>query len=210
MGLRSDIVDIFKKDWNLFLATNVLFFGAILVGAVIAFLAPETQDAVLAVFAQQLKSGTLSPVSKAYGTGNLLNAAVVTFANNLIYGTISGLTLPSFIFPPYALLMGCLRSLTWGIAFIVPHGQMTLRVILPHLLTLVIEGEAYVIAIFGCLRQAEGLLWPHRLGEKTRIGGYLRAVTDNIRLLIPVAIILAVGALYEAFELLFIAGLYKP
>ncbi|WP_424358083.1 hypothetical protein [Methanocella sp. MCL-LM] len=209
MGLGREIADIFSKDWNLFLATNALFFGAIGIGALIAFFLPETQAAVLAVFALELKSGTLSPVSQAYGTGSILKAAWMTFANNLMYGTLQSLTLPSFLFPPYALLMGCLRSLTWGIAFIIPQGKMTLRVILPHLLTLLIEGEAYVIAIFGCLRQAEGLLWPARLGESSRIGGYLHAVRDNIRLLILVTVILVVGALYEAFELLYIAGLYK-
>ncbi|CAJ36020.1 hypothetical protein [Methanocella arvoryzae] len=209
MGLRSEIIDIFRKDWNLFLATNALFFGATGIGALVAFFLPETQVAVLAVFAQELKSGTLSPVGGAYGTGNILKAAWMTFANNLVYGTIQSLTLPSFLFPPYALLMGVLRALTWGIAFIIPQGQMTLRVVLPHLLTLLIEGEAYVIAIFGCLRQAEGLLWPARLGETSRVGGYLRAVRDNVRLLIPVTVILVVGALYEAFELLVIAGLYR-
>jgi hypothetical protein len=210
MSLYGDLADILRKDWKLFLAVNVLYFGTLLIGAVIAFIIPSTQDAVLAVFLAQLKSGTLSPVGQAYGSGNILNAAASTFANNLIYGTLWGITLPSLLFPPYGLAIGCLRSLTWGIAFIVPHGHMTLKVILPHLLTLLIEGEAYVIAIFGCLRQIEGLLWPHRLGEASRLGGYLRAVSDNIRLLIPVTVMLAIGALYEAFELLYIAGVYKP
>jgi len=54
----------------------------------------------------------------------------------------------------------------------------------------------------------DDLLGNGRVGETSRIGGYLRAVSDNIRLLILVAIILAVGAVYEAFELLYIAGLY--
>jgi hypothetical protein len=209
MLIVDNLVDIFKKDWNLFLAVNLIYFGAILAGAVIAFFIPETQTAVLAVFAVQLKTGTLSPVGQAYSTGNILNAAVSTFANNFMTGTVYSITLPSLVFPPYALYVGVLRALTWGIAFIVPRGHMTLRIIVPHLLTLLVEGEAYVIAIFGCLRQIEALIWPRRLGETSRIGAYLKAVADNVRLLIIVALILGIGALYEAFELLYIAGLYR-
>ena len=209
MFLIDDLIEIFKKDWKLFLAVNAIYFGFLLIGGVIALFIPETQAAVLAVLAEQLQSGTLSPVAKAYGTGNLVNAAISTFSNNFMMGTVYGLILPSLLFPPYALIMGCLRSLTWGIAFALPYGHMTLRVVVPHYLTLLIEGEAYVIAIFGSLRQIEGLIWPLRVGETSRIGGYLRAVSDNMRFLILVAIILAVGAIYEAFELLYIAGLYR-
>jgi len=209
MFIVDDLIEIFKKDWNLFLAVNAIYFGVLLVGGVIALFIPETQAAVLAVLAGQLQSGTLSPVAQAYGTGSILNAAVSTFVNNFMNGTVYSITIPSLLFPPYALIVGCLRALTWGIAFALPYGHMTLRVVVPHYLTLLIEGEAYVIAIFGCLRQIEGLIWPRRMGETSRIGGYLRAVSDNIRLLILVAVILAVGAVYEAFELLYIAGLYK-
>lgn len=209
MIIVDDLTAIFRKDWKLFLGTNAVFFGAILAGALVALALPETQDAVLAVFAEQLKSGTLSPVGQAYGTGEILTAAAATFANNFTAGTVYSLTLPSLLFPPYGLIMGALRALTWGIAFIVPHNKMTLRIIVPHLVTLVVEGEAYVIAIFGGLRQLEALLWPGRLGEKSRIGAYLRAVSDNVKLLIPAALLLAIGGLYEAFELLYIIGLYK-
>jgi hypothetical protein len=73
-----------------------------------------------------------------------------------------------------------------------------------HYVTMLIEGEAYVIAIFASTRLIEALVWPSRFGESSRASAYVKAIIDNFKLLIVVAIILAIGALYEAFELLFI------
>jgi hypothetical protein len=204
MDLIKDIVDIFRKDWKLFAAVNVFYFGTLLLGGLIALLRPDIQGYWLGVLAMGLKTGTLAPVGSAIEAGKVLNLALQIFQTNIITGTLVYITIPSFIFPPWALLLGGWRALLWGMAFVVPYGRLTLGKLVFHYVTMLIEGEAYVIAIFASTRLIEALVWPSRFGESSRASAYVKAIIDNFKLLIVVAIILAIGALYEAFELLFI------
>lgn len=204
MDLIKDIIDIFRKDWKLLIAVNVFYFGILLVGAFIALLRPDIQGYWLGVLAMGLKTGTLAPVGSAIEAGRVLNLALQIFRTNIITGTLVYITLPGLLFPPWALLLGGWRALLWGIAFVIPYGRLTFGKLVFHYITMLIEGEAYVIAIFACVRQVEALAWPSRFGESSRLKAYVKAIIDNFKLLIVVAIILAIGALYEAFELLFI------
>lgn len=204
MTLTGDIITIFKKDWKLLLAVNAFYFGIMLIGGLIALLRPDIQGYWLGILAGALKTGPLAPVGTAIETGAVLNLAIQIFFTNLISGTILFITLPSLVFPPWALAIGGWRALLWGIAFIVPYGNLTFGKLIYHYVTLLVEGEAYVIAIFASMRQIEALVRPGRFGETSRPKAYLRAVQDSIRLLLVVALILAAGAAYEAFEVLYL------
>ena len=209
MSLVQDVLGIFRKDWKLFLAVNVFFFGTVLVGAVIALLSPSTQGAVIDIAAKGLTSGPFSGIGSTYESGNILGAALVTFVFNFFVGTLVDITVPSVIFPPWALFMGLIRALLWGIALVVPYGSLTPARLVPHYLTMLLEGEGYVVAIFACVRQIFAILDPQRFGEKSRWKAYLHAVVDNLKLLPVVALLLAVSALYEAWEVMFFAGILK-
>ncbi len=204
MDLIKDIVGIFRKDWKLLVAVNVFYFGILLVGALIALLRPDIQGYWLGVLAMGLKTGPLAPVGSAIQAGQVLNLAWQIFRTNLISGTLIYITIPGILFPPWTLLLGGWRALLWGMAFVVPYERLTFGKLIFHYVTLLIEGEAYVIAIFACMRQVEALVWPSRFGESSRLRAYGRAIIDNFKLLLVVAVILAAGAIYEAFELLFI------
>ncbi|OPY28613.1 MAG: hypothetical protein A4E28_01413 [Methanocella sp. PtaU1.Bin125] len=204
MDLIKDIVDILRKDWKLLAAVNVYYFGILLLGGLVALLRPDIQGYWLDVLAMGLKTGTLAPVGTAIEAGQVLNLALQIFRTNLINGTLVYITIPGLAFPPWAPIIGGWRALLWGMAFVVPYGNLTFGKLVFHYLTMLIEGEAYIIAIFACLRQIEALLWPSRFGESSRVTAYVRAIIDNFKLLIVVALILAVGAVYEALELLFV------
>jgi hypothetical protein len=201
--------EIFRKDWKLFLGVNVFYFGIVLIGALVALLYPEAQRGLLSAVSQGLTTGPMAPLGDAYGSGQVLKAAVMTFLFNFFVGTIAEITVPSLIFPPWALFMGLLRSFIWGLILVVPSGDLTFGRLLPHYGTLLLEGEAYVVAIFACLRQIGALVWPDRFGETSRLRAYLHAVVDNLKLLAVVAVILALAALYEAWEVIFFAGILK-
>ena len=204
MDLIGDIVTIFRKDWKLLAAVNAFYLGVFLIGAVIALLRPDVQGYWLDVLAQGLKAGPLAPVGSAIAVGRVVNLAVSIFATNLITGTFVFITVPSLLFPPWALLLGGWRALLWGVAFGVPYGHLTMDKLVFHYVTMLVEGEAYVIAIFGSLRQALALIRPGRFGEASRLRAYLAAIVDNVKLLLVVVVLLAVGAVYEAFEVLYI------
>ena len=106
--------------------------------------------------------------------------------------------------------MGLIRSLMWGIMLVVPmEGIYPFGRALPHYLTLLLEGEAYVVAIFACVRQIKAIFKPKDFGTESRPKAYLQAILDNGKLLLVVALLLAISALYEAWEVMYFAGIIK-
>ncbi len=208
MKLISDIKEILVTDKKLLLLTNAYYFGLVILGALIALAFPQAQLYMLGLAQSGFSSGPLSGVSTAYASGNVLYAAVVTFVTNLFLGTIVEITIPSLIIPIWAPFMGLIRALMWGIMLIVPvPGVLPWNSVVPHYLTILLEGEAYVVAIFACLRQVKALLKIGSIPKGQRMGAYIKTMMDNVKLLALVALILAVAALYEAWEVMFFAGI---
>lgn len=208
MRLTEDIKTIFRKDWKLFLLTNVLYFGTIGLGALIALASPDLQLSLIGAAGETFGSGgLLSEVGAAYLSGNVLAAAVLTFLVNLFLGTIVQIILPSLVLPFWALPFGMFRALLWGIMLVVPvPGVLPLSTLLPHYLTLLLEGEAYVVAIFACTRGLIALIRPRSFGTESRAQAYRQHVFDVGKLLLVVAALLAVAAVYEAVEVTYFAG----
>ena len=77
---------------------------------------------------------------------------------------------------------------------------------MPHYLTLLLEGEAYVEAIFACLRQVNVLFKLGSIPEGQRLKAYLPTLLDNVKPLAVVAPVLAVAAFYGAREVIFFQG----
>ena len=213
MGLLKDIADIFRKDRKLFLYVNAYYFGLVLLGALIALAFPGAQVFLINTAGNILGGGALDPFSvigEVYRSGNVLEAAGVTFIYNLVLGTLVEITIPSLVIPFWAPFIGAVRAVEWGIMLIIPvPGLLPLQRAVPHYLTIILEGEAYVVAIFACLRQAKVLLRLESIPADRRIKEYLAAMADNLKLLPVVALLLALSALYEAWEVMFFAGVIK-
>jgi hypothetical protein len=209
MGLLRDIKGIFKKDFKLFAAINVIYFGTVIVGAIIALAMPDLQMSLIMAAGQTFGSGSpLGGVGEAYMSGNIAVAAVYTFITNFFLGTLAALTIPSLILPFWAVLMGAYRALLWGIMLVIPvPGIMPLSTVAPHYLTILLEGEAYIVAIFACTRGLVALFKPKNFGTDSRLKAYWQSIKDNGKLLLIVIALLAVAAVYEAWEVTFFAGL---
>jgi hypothetical protein len=212
MGLYKDIKDIFRKDFKLFIAINAIYFGMIIVGAAIALAYPAAQLALIQGAGQSFGSeGPYGSVGDAYATGNVPAAAVLTFITNFFVGTLGMLTIPSLIIPFWALLFGAFRALLWGVMLVVPvPGVLPLSTLAPHYLTLLLEGEGYIVAMFACTRGLMALLKPSSFGKDSRLKAYWQSIKDNGKLLLVVAVILAVAAAYEAWEVPFFSGTATP
>lgn len=198
--LRLPLVEIGKYKY-LFLTLHLIYFGLVLLFALVAYLLPELQAALLAGIKSQVTdgSGPLAVAGRAYMSKNILRAAVTTFAINFPLGSLAAITVPSVIVPGAGVLVAIFRAAMWGLllspSFVDMSGPMLL-----HSITLLLEGEAYILAAFFALlilvylfRRAEGPTLPRRYG---------RALLLNIRGNLWVAIILAVAAIYEAIEVI--------
>lgn len=198
--LRLPLAEI-RKYKRLFLTIHLIYFGLVVLFMLVAYHLPELQVCLLAGVKSQVVdgSGPLAVAGKAYMSKNILRAAVTTFVINFTLGSFAVITLPSVIVPGVGVLVAAFRALLWGL-LLAPSFAILSRAMLPHSITLLLEGEAYVIGtFFGLLilvylfRKSEGP------GPARRYG---RALLMNVRGNLLVAVVLASAAIYEAIEVI--------
>ncbi len=203
MSVTGDIVGIFRKDWKLYLACNVFLFGLFILGIIAGQAFPDVRVTLSDLTRQATSSGPISTASQTIESGNIPLATWQIFSHNY-FVTVVLAALPSLVFPPWILLLFGAQFLLFGIIFSEPAVFMQPAVLIPLIGTILLEGEAYVIAIFATMRLVEAVIWPKRVGEEKRLNAYAHAVIDNAKLLVVVGIVLAVAALFEAASLVLI------
>ncbi|MEM2497848.1 MAG: hypothetical protein QXK12_06230 [Candidatus Nezhaarchaeales archaeon] len=75
-----------------------------------------------------------------------------------------------------------------------------------HSITLILEGQAYILAIFSSTLQWKGIIRPKSIGEKKRSKAYIIGLKKTAHLYILVTLLLATSAIYEAIEVIYIVG----
>jgi hypothetical protein len=205
MGIVSDVAGIFKKDWKLFVAANVFLFGLFILGALVGLAFPAVHDQLVQWIEQVTTTGPISTVSNTLDAGDIWLGTWQIFSHNF-FVTVVLAAIPSLVFPPWILLVFGLQFFAFGIVYSIPSMVDNPVALLPVLGTLLLEGEAYVIAIFASMRLVEALIWPRRFGEPSAMKAYFKAVVDNAKLLVVAGIVLAVAALYEAATIVLILG----
>ncbi len=204
MSITGDIAGIFKKDWKLFVASNVFLFGLFALGVLAGVAFPSVHDQLTQWIEQATTTGPVGTASDTLKAGDIWLGTWQIFSHNYFVTIAVGIL--SLIFPPLILFVFGIQFFAFGIIYSIPdmlHNPVTL---IPVLGTVLLEGEGYVIAIFATLRLVEALLWPHRFGEKSALRAYGRAVVDNAKLLVVAGIVLAVAALFEAASIVLILG----
>lgn len=184
-------IEIIKENKKAFILMNAIFYGLLLLTMIVTAIFPDLQAKTIDNANQQLSAPWLeSTVVAAYTNGNVGLAGIYTFLVNLILGTFLSMTLPSLVIP--------LRGLSWGIpryflgmTFAPLNGVTGL---LPHYLTLLIEEQAYVIAMFAIVIQGRSFLFPRRIGLASRWNGYKQGLIQSAWLYLPVILLLVVGA----------------
>jgi hypothetical protein len=198
--LRLPLLEISKYK-RLFLALHFIYFGVAILFILVAYCLPELQVCLLAGIKSQVTggSGPLAVAGRAYMSKNILRAAVTTFVINFFLGSMAYITIPSIIIPAVGVIAIIFRAVMWGL-LLAPTFDTLSGAMLPHSLTILLEGEGYVVAsFFGLLvlvylvRKAEGPSIPGRYGK---------ALLMNLRGNVLVAIVLAIAAIYEAIEVI--------
>ena len=81
---------------------HLVYFGLFVLGAVAIYNLPTLHTVLMAAVQGQISSkgnGVLAVAGRAYGSGNMIYAAIVTFAVNFFLGSLAMITLPSLIIP---------------------------------------------------------------------------------------------------------------
>ncbi|MFB0519028.1 MAG: hypothetical protein ACETWC_07070 [Acidobacteriota bacterium] len=189
------VIDHRRKYW----AVNGVYFGLALIVALFIYSTPAVQDFITHLVQQSIQSGKgmLGWAGRAYASGIIPYAALVTFVVNSFVGAFVYLVLPSLVIPGSGLLMGLVRSLSWGL-LLSPTTESLAGAMIPGSFTVLLEGEAYVLCMFFVYLMVRGLV----KGEGTLGERYRRGVGITLRGFLLVLLVLAAAALYEATEVI--------
>jgi hypothetical protein len=200
-GAVSASLALIRANWGAFRAANLLFFGLVLAGFVISAIAPDLQRIVSEKIQIGLEHGSLRFVTELYRSGNVPLAALATFVVNSVLGAFVLITLPCLLVPFSGLLVGIYRAVLWGLA-LSPTNPGILLTMIPHSVVLLLEGEAYVMAMFGCLLWGKWVVNPRSAGMGSPAEGWLAGWRANVRLYSIILPLLAVSAIYESVEVI--------
>lgn len=205
-----------ESQYNVSIALHVAQYGLIAGGMILATLYPHLHTSVLKNADDELKRYSLGHyITAAYTQGRLTEAALVTFVVNLVLGAGFTITTPSLVVPFAGVALAAYRAVLWGLLF--PPKQPTSSI--PHYITLVIEGEAYILAAVAGCKQSRELLKRLRVSfaseskveEKrgTRMSSiwsaYTKSIQSALTLYPSITLILAIAAVWEAYEVIHLA-----
>lgn len=193
---------IVRAHRRVYILLNAAYYGLVALSMVyVAVINPAVQEQLLGEVQSALTEGPLSTVGSVYLGGNLVGAAVLTFLVNLLVGAVLTITLPSLIVPFAGIAMGAYRAVAWGLLLAPTTSQLAL-VMIPHSLTLLLEGQGYILASLASYVHGMAFLRPQSVGVAGHRQGYLEGAKRTGRLYVLVAIVLAVAAVYEAAEVI--------
>jgi hypothetical protein len=201
-------IEIIKENKNVYFIINAVYYGLVILGMIIVSTNPELQKQLKTAVNQEFTSGPLSSLGEAYTGGKLLTAMALTFLINLLFGTFLVITLPSAFIPFFGLLMGVFRATMWGLV-LSPSDPDMRGAMIPHSLTLLIEGQAYIVAMLAVYLHGKSFLFPKSAGMESHWSGYKHGLKQTAWLYAPVVILLAVAAVYEAFDVILLVPLFK-
>jgi hypothetical protein len=202
-----DALGIIKKDWKLLAILNALFFCVLIIGATIALISPGIHLSMIEFIGADTIAGQ-SGTPAATSTAGALEAAGMSFISSFFENTLLMITIPSIVLPLWAPIIGAARFFIWGVTFVAPlDGVMTPQNLLPQYIAMILQGEAYIIAIFAGVRQLSVALAASGRGFSSMIRRYKRSVIDNLKLLLIVIVLLAIAALYQALVIPILYGI---
>ena len=180
---------------------HLVYFGLVIAGSLLIYELPEVQVVLLGKVREALatKSNPLGVAGEAYLSGSIPRAAAVTFVVNFLLGSLACITLPSILLPGSGVLVAGLRATAWGL-ILAPVTQTLAYAMLPHSLTMLLEGEGYILAaLFGLLIPIHIVRSSLGGNPLTRFG---RVLVLNLKAKFWIALVLAVAAIYEATEVI--------
>lgn len=207
MRLILPALNIVRQNRKMYTLLNVEFYGIILLSMLYVISHPYLQENMLVSVRQTFTQGSIAVVTDAYLSANIISAALLTFVVNLLGGSFTSITLPSMLVPFSGMIVGLHRAVQWGTLY-APTDPSLVGSLLPHCVNILIEGQAYVLAMLASAIHATAFLSPDTVGEKSRLRGYVVGLKQTAQLYVLVILILAIAAIYEALEVILLGPLF--
>ena len=198
-------LDLVRQNFREYVVLNAMFYGLVTVSMAYVYIFPDIQRELLGTVRTEFME-LFPSVVEAYTSGNFPLAVALTFSINLILGSFVYITVLSLVIPFGGVVMGFIRAVGWGL-LLAPTSPEFAWVMIPHSLTLILEGQGYILAMFAAYIQWKGVVQPKSIGKEKRLEAYLTGIKETIHIYVLVALVLAVSAIYEAFEVIYIVGI---
>ncbi|CAL9595597.1 hypothetical protein SUDANB121_05345 [Nocardiopsis dassonvillei] len=196
---------IIRANLRAYLAMNAIMFGLFLIGVAAAFAFPDLHAARTA---SMEADGTADLVVRLLE--NVWLFALTILGVNLLTVALPMILLPSMVVPFSGIALAAYKAFTFGVA-LAPVDAVTAKVMVPHIPTIIIEFQAYILVMLAAYLL--GLAWvkPSAVGAPNRRRGYLHGLRQAGWLSLPAFALFIVGAVYEAFELVYLVPLmFRP
>jgi len=128
-----------------------------------------------------------------------LFALTILAVNAIKMGALT-IVLPSMVVPFAGIALFAYWAFTTGVT-LVPASDIGWVALIPHSITVVVEFQAYILLLLGAYLLGKNWIRPQAAGSDTRRGGYIRGLKHLRWLALVAALLLIVGAIYEAFSL---------
>ena len=198
--------NLIKPAWRLaqenrraYIVINILYYGLVIICMIYVAFNQDLQQSLMDEIGAAFMTGPLSFVGQAYVNAKVFTAILATFFVNLLIGSFASITLPSLVIPFSGLLVGIYRAILWGLLLSPANPDLRLAMI-PHSITLIIEGQAYILTMLAAYIQGCAFLWPKSVGLESRAKGYLEGFKRTGKLYLLIILTLAIAAIYEVIE----------
>lgn len=192
---------IIRANLRAYLVMNAIAYGVFLIGVGAALVFPELNAAQVG---SQQKDGTADLVGTLFGKPWLFSLTI--FAVNVLTVAALRILLPSMIVPFAGIAVFAYKAYETGV-ILAPVDATVAKLMIPHSLTLVIEFQAYALVMLGAYLLGKAWLRPATVDAPNRRQGYLRGLRQSGWLSLPALALFVIGAVYEAFSLIYLVPL---
>lgn len=188
-----------QENRRAYIFLNILYYGLVAVCMIYVAFNQELQRSLMEQVGAAFMTGPMAFVGQSYVNAQVFTAILATFFVNLLIGSFASVTLPSLVIPFSGMLIGVYRAVLWGLLLSPANPDLRLAMI-PHSVTLILEGQAYILAMLAAYIQGRAFLWPKSVGLERRARGYLEGLKRTGKLYVLIVLTLAIAAIYEVIE----------
>lgn len=189
---------IIRAHLGAYLVMNAIIFGLFFLGMGAALLFPDLHASHMA---SMQEDGTTDQVTSLLDDFWLFSLTIL--AVNTLTAAVLTILLPSLIVPFAGIALFAYKAFSFGVA-LAPIDATVAKTLIPHSLTLLIEFQAYALVMLGAYLLGRAWLRPAAVGARNHRQGYVHGLRQLGRVCLPALVLLVVGALYEAFEIIYL------
>jgi hypothetical protein len=186
---------------RVYLVLNAIVYGLLLIGMGAALVFPELNTTRIASLEED---GTADMVAALLE--NVWLFMLVILANNVLRAGLLTILLPSMIVPFAGIPVFAYQAFIVGVT-LAPVNEGVGMSMIPHSLTILIELQAYVLLMLGVHLLGKAWLRPGTAGVRNRRQGYVHGLRQVGWLSLPALALLVIGAVYEAFSVIYLLPL---